>query len=55
MTYLTASIGAEISGVQLNQLNDKAKDQLALLAAQKKVLGMHDLLEYTPSLLFIFN
>ncbi|KAJ5407949.1 Alpha-ketoglutarate-dependent sulfonate dioxygenase [Penicillium cosmopolitanum] len=42
LTHLTASIGAEISGVQLSQLNDKAKDQLALLAAQKKVLVFHD-------------
>ncbi|KAI5459589.1 taurine dioxygenase [Mariannaea sp. PMI_226] len=39
---LTPGIGAEISGVQLSQLTDKGKDQLALLAAMKKVLVFRD-------------
>ena len=39
---ITASIGAEVSGVQLSRLDNKAKDQLALLAAQKKVLVFRD-------------
>jgi sulfonate dioxygenase len=37
---ITAALGAEVTGVQLSQLSDKGKDQLALLAAEKKVLGM---------------
>lgn len=36
---LTASIGAEVTGVQLTSLDNTGKDQLALLAAQKKVVG----------------
>ena len=36
---LTASIGAEVTGVQLTSLDDAGKGQLALLAAQKKVVG----------------
>ena len=36
---LTANIGAEVSGVQLHQLSEKGKDQLALFVAQKKVVG----------------
>jgi sulfonate dioxygenase len=36
---LTASIGAEVAGVQLTSLDNTGKDQLALLAAQKKVVG----------------
>ena len=36
---LTGVLGAEVSGVQLSKLSDKGKDQLALLAAIKKVLG----------------
>lgn len=39
---LTASIGAEVIGVQLTQLDNKGKDQLALLTAQKKVLIFRD-------------
>ncbi|KAG6029814.1 hypothetical protein E4U41_000264 [Claviceps citrina] len=35
---LTATLGAEISGVQLSTLSDQGKDQLALLANEKKVL-----------------
>ncbi|KAG6076298.1 hypothetical protein E4U16_002867 [Claviceps sp. LM84 group G4] len=36
---LTATLGAEVSGVQLSALSDRGKDQLALLANEKKVLG----------------
>lgn len=39
---VTAALGAEVSGVQLNQLNDRGKDQLALLAAKKKLLIFRD-------------
>lgn len=34
---ITASIGAEVTGVQLSQLDNKGKDELALMVAQKKV------------------
>lgn len=37
---LTATLGAEVSGVQLSALNKEGKDQLALLVNKKKVLGM---------------
>ena len=36
---LTANIGAEIHGVQLSQLTDAGRDELALFVAQKKVVG----------------
>jgi sulfonate dioxygenase len=36
---LTASIGAEVNGVQLSQLTKEGKDELALFVAQKKVVG----------------
>ncbi|KAL9605332.1 MAG: hypothetical protein Q9179_001460 [Wetmoreana sp. 5 TL-2023] len=39
---LTATIGSEISGVQLSSLSNAGKDQLALLAAQRKVLAFRD-------------
>ena len=32
-------MGAEVEGVQLSQLSDKGKDELALFVAQKKVVG----------------
>lgn len=38
---ITASIGAEVKGLQLSQLTDAGKDQLALFVAQKKVVGMY--------------
>jgi sulfonate dioxygenase len=41
-TDLTPTIGSEVRGVQLSSLNDKGKDQLALLAAQRKVLVFLD-------------
>ncbi|KAH7142121.1 hypothetical protein EDB81DRAFT_899660, partial [Dactylonectria macrodidyma] len=39
---ITKSIGAEVTGVQLSQLDNKGKDELALLVAQKKVVVFHD-------------
>ncbi|OQD87191.1 hypothetical protein PENANT_c006G03139 [Penicillium antarcticum] len=39
---LTAVLGAEVSGVQLSKLSPQGKDQLALLAHQKKVLVFPD-------------
>ena len=36
---ITPLIGTEIHGVQISSLNNKGKDQLALLTAQRKVLG----------------
>ncbi|KIW81012.1 hypothetical protein Z517_04035 [Fonsecaea pedrosoi CBS 271.37] len=39
---VTASIGAEVTGVQLSQLDDKGKDELALLVAQRKVVAFRD-------------
>lgn len=36
---LTPSIGSEVRGVQLSQLSDAAKDQLALYVAQRKVVA----------------
>ena len=38
---LTPNIGAEVHGVQLSQLSNKGKDQLALYVAQRKVVGMY--------------
>lgn len=39
---ITSSIGAEVRGVQLSELNDAGKDELALLVAQKKVVAFRD-------------
>ena len=39
VTDLTSNIGAEVEGIQLSQLNDAGKDELALFVAQKKVVG----------------
>ena len=39
---LTPTIGTTLSGVQLSKLSDAGKDQLALLAAQRKVLVFKD-------------
>ncbi|KAI9708652.1 MAG: hypothetical protein M1820_003870 [Bogoriella megaspora] len=39
---LTGNIGAEVKGIQLSQLTDKGKDQLALFVAQKKVVAFRD-------------
>lgn len=42
VTELTGNIGAEIRGIQLSKLSDKAKDQLALFVAQKKVVAFRE-------------
>lgn len=39
---LTATIGTVVEGVQLSSLSNAGKDQLALLAAQRKVLVFRD-------------
>ncbi|RMZ89406.1 hypothetical protein DV736_g3371, partial [Chaetothyriales sp. CBS 134916] len=39
---LTPLIGAEVTGVQLLELSDKGKDELALFVAQKKVVAFRD-------------
>lgn len=39
---ITSSIGAEVHGVQLSQLNNAGKDELALFVAQKKVVAFRD-------------
>ncbi|MBE7181801.1 MAG: TauD/TfdA family dioxygenase, partial [Terriglobus roseus] len=39
VTSLTSNIGAEVTGVQLSQLSDAGKDELALFVAQKKVVA----------------
>ena len=41
-TDLTPATGSELRGVQLSSLNDRGRDQLALLAAQRKVLVFRD-------------
>lgn len=39
-TDLTASIGAEVRGVQISKLSNAGKDELARFVAEKKVVGM---------------
>ncbi|KAE8351331.1 hypothetical protein BDV28DRAFT_162429 [Aspergillus coremiiformis] len=39
---LTPTIGSEVRGIQLSQLSDKSKDQLALFVAQRKVVAFRD-------------
>ena len=39
---LTPTIGSSIKGVQISKLSNAGKDQLALLAAQRKVLAFRD-------------
>ncbi|KAI4135112.1 MAG: hypothetical protein LQ341_005928 [Variospora aurantia] len=39
---LTPTVGTILSGVQISQLSNAGKDQLALLAAQRKVLAFRD-------------
>lgn len=39
---ITGSIGAEVRGIQLSQLDNAGKDELALLVAQKKVVAFRD-------------
>ena len=40
--YITPNIGTVIAGVQLSSLSDAGKDQLALFAAQRKVVVFRD-------------
>lgn len=40
LDHLTPTIGTEVKGVQLSQLSNEGKDQLALFVAQRKVVGM---------------
>lgn len=39
---VTPKLGSEIEGIQLSQLNDKAKDELALLVAQRGIAIFRD-------------
>ncbi|KAF7588846.1 hypothetical protein BBP40_005093 [Aspergillus hancockii] len=39
---LTPTIGSEVHGIQLSQLDNKGKDQLALFVAQRKVVAFRD-------------
>ncbi|EMG50423.1 JLP1 Alpha-ketoglutarate-dependent sulfonate dioxygenase [Candida maltosa Xu316] len=41
-TNVSPKLGTEITGIQLSQLNDAAKDEVALLAAQRGVLIFRD-------------
>lgn len=41
-TKLTPVIGSEIRGLQLSQLNDRQKDELALLIAERGVVIFRD-------------
>ncbi len=42
MTKLAPAIGTEIRGLQLSQLNDLQKDELALLLAERGVVVFRD-------------
>ncbi|RYP61291.1 hypothetical protein DL769_007772 [Monosporascus sp. CRB-8-3] len=42
VTHITPKLGSYISGIQLNQLNDAAKYELAWLIPQRKVLAFHN-------------
>lgn len=42
VTKLTPRIGTEISGIQLSQLSDAQKDDLALLIAERGVVVFRD-------------
>ena len=39
---MTGNIGAEVKNVQISQLNEAGKDELALFVAQKKVVAFRD-------------
>ena len=39
---ITSSIGADVYGVQLSQLDNKGKDELALFVAQRKVVAFRE-------------
>ncbi|KAI1082143.1 alpha-ketoglutarate-dependent taurine dioxygenase [Whalleya microplaca] len=42
VTDITPGLGSYVTGIQLNQLNNAAKDELAWLISQRKVLAFHD-------------
>ena len=42
MSKLTPGIGTEIRGLQLSELNDRQKDELALLIAERGVVVFRD-------------
>lgn len=42
VTHIQPWIGSVVEGVQLSQLSDKAKDELALLIAERKVVAFPD-------------
>lgn len=42
ITHLAPGLGTSLSGVQLTRLNDAAKDELALLIAERKVVVFED-------------
>ncbi|KAI1504036.1 alpha-ketoglutarate-dependent taurine dioxygenase [Biscogniauxia marginata] len=42
ISHITPRLGSHVSGIQLNKLNDTAKDELAWLIAQRKVVAFHD-------------
>lgn len=42
VTYLTSNIGVEIEGIQLKDLTDAQKDELALLVAERHVVFFRD-------------
>lgn len=42
VTHLTGHIGTEIEGLQLKDLNDQQKDELALLIAERSVVFFRD-------------
>lgn len=46
VTNLTPQIGTEVDGVQLRHLSDEAKDQLALLVAQRGVVAFRNQLDF---------
>lgn len=39
---LTPKFGSEVRGIQLSQLSDKGKDELALFVAQRGVVAFRD-------------
>lgn len=39
VTDLTAALGAEVHGMQVSQLGQEGKDELARFVAEKKVVG----------------
>ncbi|KAI1871545.1 uncharacterized protein JN550_004539 [Neoarthrinium moseri] len=42
LSHITPKLGSVVSGIQLNELSDGAKDELAYLVSQRKVLAFED-------------